>query len=51
MSYNSTRKDIKFDSSDKDILISQLKAQVFELEQNQKNYNNLNQKFRNIQNE
>jgi len=44
-------KDIKVDSSDKDILISQLKAQVFELEQNEKNYNSLNQKYRLIQNE
>jgi chromosome segregation ATPase len=44
-------KDIKVDSSDKDILISQLKAQVFELEQNEKNFNALNQKFRAIQNE
>ncbi len=44
-------KDIKIDSSDKDILISQLKAQVFELEQNEKNFNALNQKFRAIQNE
>ena len=44
-------KDIKVDSSDKDILISQLKAQVFELEQIEKNYNSLNQKYRLIQNE
>ena len=42
---------VKIDSSDKDILISQLKAQIFELEQNEKNYTVLNQKFRNLQNE
>ena len=42
MSYN-YKKEIKLDFSDKDILISQLKAQVFELDQNQK--------FRNQQNE
>jgi len=44
-------KDVKIDSSDKDVLISQLKAQIFELEQNEKNYNALNHKFRSIQNE
>jgi chromosome segregation ATPase len=44
-------KDVKIDSSDKDILISQLKAQVFELEQNEKNFNALNQKFRGMQND
>ena len=43
--------DLKLDSSEKDILISQLKAQVFELEQNEKNFMMLNQKFRNLQNE
>ena len=37
--------------SDKDLLISQLKAQVFELEQNEKNFNVLNNKFRKIQTE
>jgi hypothetical protein len=43
--------DVKIDSSDKDILISQLKAQIFELEQNDKNFQGLNQKFRSLQNE
>lgn len=37
--------------SDKDLVISQLKAQIFEFEQNEKNYNNLVSKFRNLQNE
>lgn len=49
--YKTSGKDFKIDSSDKDILISQLKAQVFELEQNEKNFNSLNQKFRSLQNE
>jgi chromosome segregation ATPase len=33
------------------MLISQLKAHIFELEQHDKDYDNLNQKFRNLQNE
>jgi chromosome segregation ATPase len=33
------------------MLISQLKAHIFELEQHEKDYDNLNQKFRSIQNE
>ena len=33
------------------MLISQLKAHIFELEQHEKDYDNLNQKFRNLQNE
>ena len=41
----------KFEASERDILISQLKAQIFELEQNEKNFNALNHKFRNQQNE
>ena len=43
--------DNRYESSEKDILISQLKSQIFELEQNEKNFNALNHKFKNIQNE
>jgi hypothetical protein len=43
--------DVKLDNADKDILISQLKAHIFELEQHNKNYDNLNQKYRGLQNE
>lgn len=39
------------EGSDKDLIISQLKAQIFELEQNQNNFNSLNLKFRNLQGE
>jgi hypothetical protein len=42
---------MKLDSADKDILISQLKAHIFELEQHEKNYDNLNHKYRSVQNE
>ncbi len=42
---------MKIDSKEKDMLISQLKAHIFELEQHEKDYDNLNQKFRNLQNE
>jgi chromosome segregation ATPase len=42
---------VKIDSKEKDMLISQLKAHIFELEQHEKDYDNLNQKFRNLQNE
>ena len=38
-------------SSDKKLLISQLKAQIFEHEQNYKSYTLLTQKFKNLQNE
>lgn len=37
--------------NDKDRLIAQLKAQIFEYEQEDKNYLLLNQKFRSLQNE
>lgn len=36
---------------EKDNLISNLKNQIFEMEQNEKNYNNLLLKYRNLQNE
>lgn len=38
-------------SNEKDLLISQLKAQIFEHEQNYNNYTLLTQKFKNLQNE
>ena len=41
----------KYEGTDKDKCISQLKSQIFELEQNEKNFDALNQKFRCIQNE
>lgn len=36
---------------DKDLIISQMKAQIYELEQSEKNYAMIAQKFRNLQNE
>lgn len=36
---------------DKDLIINQLKSHIFELEQNEKNYSILTQKFRNLQSE
>ena len=38
-------------ASEKDTLISQLKTQIFDLEQNQKNYNALERKYRSLSNE
>ena len=43
--------DLKLDQADKDILISQLKAHIFELEQHDKNFDGLNSKYRALQNE
>lgn len=37
--------------NEKDYMISSLRKQVFDLEQNEKNYNILNSKFKNLQNE
>lgn len=37
--------------SEKDVLISSLRKQVFDLEQNEKNYNVLNNKYKNLQND
>lgn len=42
---------MKSDSADKDVLISRLKAHIFELEQHERDYDALNHKFRNCQNE
>lgn len=39
------------ESIEKDNLIAQLKSQVYELEQNEKNFSVLTQKFKNLQNE
>ena len=39
------------DNIEKDMMISQLKAHIFELEQQVNDYDNLNKKFRNLQNE
>ena len=41
----------KIQESEKDLIISQLKAQVFELEQNEKNFNSLSLKVRSLQSE
>jgi len=43
--------DFKLKTNEKDILITKLKAQIYELEKNEKNYSLLTQKFRNLQNE
>lgn len=54
--YNSRRNysnnyESKLNVCEKDLLITQLKAQIFELEQNEKNFSLLTQKFKNLQNE
>lgn len=41
----------RVEESEKDIVISQLKAQVFELQQNEKNFNSLSLKVRSLQND
>jgi hypothetical protein len=43
--------DAKIESKEKDMLISQLKAHIFELEQHEKDYDCLNQKYRQLQND
>ena len=43
--------EARLNSPEKELLISQLKTQVFEYEQNEKNFNGLQGKFRNLQNE
>ena len=42
---------MRLNSPEKDLLISQLKSQVFEYEQNEKNFNNLQTKYRSLQND
>jgi citron Rho-interacting kinase len=42
---------MKTENKEKDMLISQLKAHIFELEQHEKDYDNLNHKFRSLQND
>lgn len=41
----------KVEESEKDLIISQLKSQIFELEQNEKNFNAINLKVRSLQND
>ena len=43
--------DLKYDTNEKDILITRLKEHIFQLEQNERDYDALNHKFRNTQNE
>ena len=43
--------EIKIENKEKDILISQLKAHIFEMEQREKDYDTLKQKYRQLQNE
>ena len=43
--------DLKYDTNEKDILITRLKEHIFQLEQNERDYHALNHKFRNTQNE
>ena len=38
-------------TSDKDILIGQLKSHIFEIEQNERNFMKLNTRFKGLQNE
>ena len=49
--YRRTGYDVKVESKEKDMLISQLKAHIFELEQHEKDYDGLSQKFRKLQND
>ena len=49
--FNRKLNDSKLDSSEKENMLSSLRAQIFELEQNEKNFTTLNQKFRTLQNE
>ena len=49
--YRRDNNDVKIENKEKDILISQLKAHIFELEQREKDYDNIKQKFRQLQNE
>lgn len=42
---------VKLDSTEKDILISQLKSQILELEQNDKNFDILSKKYQRIKHE
>ena len=49
--YRKSGYDVKVESKEKDMLISQLKAHIFELEQHEKDYDGLNQKFRKLQND
>lgn len=42
---------VKLDSTEKDILISQLKSQIFELEQNERNYDVLSKKYQRLKHE
>ncbi len=51
--YNRSKFDnsMRMDNSDKDALISQLKSQIFEHEQNEKNFNSLQAKYRSMQND
>ena len=41
----------KIQENEKDLIISQLESQVFELEQNEKNFNSLSLKVRSLQSE
>lgn len=41
----------RMEETEKDYIISQLKSQVFELEQNEKNFNSLNIKVKSLNNE
>lgn len=43
--------DLRIESKEKDNLISELKQQVFELEQHEKDYDALNQRYKQLQNE
>ncbi len=45
------RPEYKYDTSEKDILIGQLKAHIFEIEQNEKNFLKLNLRFKELQNQ
>ena len=51
LDYNKDDYDLNSISKDKDMLISQLKAKIFELELHQKDYDMLNERYAQLQNE
>jgi hypothetical protein len=48
---NTTLYKVKLDSTEKDILISQLRSQILELEQNEKNYEIISKKYNRLKHE
>ena len=49
--YRRDNYDVKIENKEKDILISQLKAHIFEMQQREKDFDNLKEQFCQLQNE